>query len=127
MTGRQDFDEAAARALRHFASKLVSQGVTAPRMVAAQMLAMAPARQIVLAGDREDPAMRAMLSRIHKRFLPETVVFLLDATSRVSLEKHASSLAAMHPMDGKPTAYVCENFTCQLPVTDPAMLAELLK
>ncbi len=127
MTGCQDFDGAAARALRHFASKLASQGVTAPRMLAAQMLAMGPGRQIVLAGEREDPAMRPMLAQIRKRFLPETAVFLLDAKSRESLEKHASSLAAMHPMDGKPTAYVCENFTCQLPVTDPAALAELLK
>jgi hypothetical protein len=125
MTGRDDFDNAAARALRHFAPKLASQPVTAPRMMAAQMMAMAPPRQIVLAGERGD--MGAMLARIRQRFLPDTVVFLLDSESRGSLEKHASSLAAMHPMDGKPTAYVCENFTCQLPVTDPAKLAELIK
>jgi len=28
--------------------------------------------------------------------------------------------------DGKPTAYVCENFACQAPVTDPSDLAALL-
>jgi uncharacterized protein len=120
--------EAADRALRHFGPKLASQGVTAPRMIAAGML---PSKQIVLAGEREDPAMEAMmeamLAQIRRRFLPGTAVFVLDTKSRAALEKHASSLAAMHPMDGKPTAYVCENFTCQLPVTDPAKLAELLR
>ena len=30
-------------------------------------------------------------------------------------------------MDGKAAAYVCENFVCQLPVTDPAKLHEVLK
>ena len=32
----------------------------------------------------------------------------------------------MSPIDGKPAAYVCENFTCKAPVTDPRELAALL-
>ena len=28
--------------------------------------------------------------------------------------------------DGRPTAYVCENYACQLPVTDAAALAQQL-
>jgi len=32
----------------------------------------------------------------------------------------------MPAVDGKATAYVCENFTCQLPVTEPAELGKLL-
>ena len=30
-------------------------------------------------------------------------------------------------IDGKPTAYVCENYACQLPVTEPAALARQLE
>jgi uncharacterized protein YyaL (SSP411 family) len=30
------------------------------------------------------------------------------------------------PVDGKPAAYVCENFTCQEPTTDPEKLRALL-
>jgi uncharacterized protein len=126
-TGRAGFDEAAARALKYFGPNLASQGVTAPRMVAAHMMAVTPGRQIVLAGEREDPRLLAMLHQIRARFLPGTAVFLLDNRSRLILEQHAPSLAAMHEIEGRPSAYVCENFTCQLPVTDPARLAELLK
>ena len=30
-------------------------------------------------------------------------------------------------IDGRPTAYVCRNFACNLPVTDAAALAEQLQ
>ena len=36
------------------------------------------------------------------------------------------TLRAMIPVDGKTTAYVCENFACQLPVTEVDALAKLL-
>jgi uncharacterized protein YyaL (SSP411 family) len=36
-------------------------------------------------------------------------------------------LADRTTVDGKPTAYVCQNFTCQLPVTDPVELRQQLE
>ena len=36
-------------------------------------------------------------------------------------------IQGMHPIDGKATAYVCENYSCQLPTTDPDHVARLLE
>jgi uncharacterized protein YyaL (SSP411 family) len=33
----------------------------------------------------------------------------------------------MHKLDGRAAAYVCRDFVCQLPVSEPAELAELLE
>ena len=37
------------------------------------------------------------------------------------------AIDAMQPAGGIPTAYVCRNYACQLPVTEAAQLAELLQ
>ncbi len=34
---------------------------------------------------------------------------------------------AYETVDGKAAAYVCRNFQCKLPTTDPVVLAELLE
>lgn len=36
-------------------------------------------------------------------------------------------LAGRGPIDGKATAYVCQNYACQLPVTTPSALAAQLQ
>ena len=36
-------------------------------------------------------------------------------------------LDGRHPVDGSPAVYVCRNFTCRTPVTDPMELREALR
>jgi hypothetical protein len=49
-----------------------------------------------------------------------------NAAGGAFLAQKLEVLREMKPVDGKATAYVCENFTCQAPVTDPAALRALL-
>jgi uncharacterized protein YyaL (SSP411 family) len=116
MTDREDFRGAAERTLRAFASRMREAGTGVPQMLVAQSFALAKPREIVLAGPPVHPAMHAMLASIHRRFLPNTVVMRAEQCAR-----------AMPAIDGAPTAYVCENFACKLPVTDVAALDELLE
>jgi hypothetical protein len=36
-------------------------------------------------------------------------------------------LRGMKPIEGKSAAYVCENFACKAPVTEPKALGEMLQ
>ena len=131
ITGRRDFGDAAQRALQAFAGRLASQPYGVPLMMCALDLSLAPAQQIVLAGERDTPATRAMLREIFSRFQPHRVVLLADAAGRETLAQWNAAVPAMLTgpagIEGKTTAYVCENFACNLPVTEVEQLARLLQ
>jgi uncharacterized protein YyaL (SSP411 family) len=65
---------------------------------------------------------------VHRHFLPKTILVLADgAKGQEFLGEKNEAIRAMSLVEGKPAAYVCENFTCKAPVTGPKALGELLK
>jgi hypothetical protein len=116
MTDRADFRAAAEHTLRAFASRMEEAGTGVPQMLVAHSFALGRPREIVLAGSPGDPAMIEMLAAIRRRFLPGAVI--------VRGEQIALPMPALN---GVPTAYVCENFACNLPVTSASALDELLE
>jgi hypothetical protein len=81
----------------------------------------------VIAGEREEEGTRALLSEVHRQFAPGRIIILADGgEGQQFLQTALPELDAMRPLDGRATAYVCENFACQAPVTEPAALRELL-
>jgi hypothetical protein len=79
--------------------------------------------QVVLVGEKSDPAFQSLQRAAYGVSLPNRVVLAVPP---------GSSLPADHPafgkglVDGKPAAYVCEGPVCSLPVTDPESLLETL-
>ena len=107
--------------LSHFPSAM-------PQMLVALDYSLSKPRQIVIAGKKDAPETKALLKEVHRHFLPKTVLVLADgAEGQKYLGEKNDAIRAMSPIDGKPAAYVCENFTCKAPVTDPTALSELLK
>jgi len=106
--------------LSHFPSAM-------PQMLVALDYSLSKPRQIVIAGKKDAPETKALLKEVHRHFLPKTVLVLADgAEGQKYLGEKNDAIRAMSPIDGKPAAYVCENFTCKAPVTGPKKLAELL-
>jgi uncharacterized protein YyaL (SSP411 family) len=113
--------DAFATTLSHFPSAM-------PQMLVGLDSALSKPRQIVIAGKKDALETKTLLKEMNRHFLPKTVLFLADgAEGQKYLGEKNEAIRAMSPIDGKPAAYVCENFTCKAPVTAPAELAELLK
>jgi uncharacterized protein YyaL (SSP411 family) len=98
-----------------------------PQMLVALDLSLGKPRQIVIAGERDSKETRALLTEVHQHFQPNKTLLLADGgEGQKYLEEKNEALRAMKPVDGKSVAYICENFTCQAPVSDPAALRKLL-
>jgi hypothetical protein len=85
-------------------------------------------QEVAIIGDPGDPRTRALLVQVRQRFLPHTV--LAGAASDRAAAEAATTiplLADRIQIDGRPTAYVCEGFACQMPVTEPDALAASIR
>ena len=110
-----------ATTLSHFPSAM-------PQMLVALDYSLSKPRQIVIAGKKDAPETKTLLREVNTHFLPKTILCLADgAEGQKYLGEQNEAIRAMSPIDGKPAAYVCENFTCKAPVTDPRELAALLQ
>jgi uncharacterized protein YyaL (SSP411 family) len=127
LTGNRRYQEIADKSLRLFAPHLRRQPFAVPQMLCAADAALAKHRQIVIAGSPDAPDTQAMLRAVRERYLPNTIFILADGGPRqVALAKRLEFLASIKPLNGKATAYVCENYACQAPTNDIGRLKELL-
>jgi uncharacterized protein YyaL (SSP411 family) len=114
-TDRAEYREAAERTLKALGAKIAQQSVAVPQMLVGLDYYLAPRREVVLAGDAGE-----FLRHVRSRFLPHAVVLRAGAP-------FFPGAATMRMLDGKATAYVCENYTCQLPTSQLAKFDELLQ
>ena len=87
--------------------------------------ALGPTKEIVVAGPPDAPGTQALLAVVRHHYLPRSVL-ALHAPSDGVIEALVPFLKRQTMVYGKPTAYVCENYVCQLPTNDPAKLKQLL-
>ena len=120
--------ERAERTIDAFSPQIGQFASAMPQMLVALGLSLSTPWQIVIAGKVDAKETRALLKEVHRHFLPNKILLLADgADGQRYLEEKLEALREMRPVGGKAAAYVCENFTCKAPVTDPRALGELLR
>ncbi|MBC7925392.1 MAG: thioredoxin domain-containing protein [Bryobacteraceae bacterium] len=119
ITGKGEYRTSAERALAVFAKKLADGPTSLPQMLSSALSAQTPPRQIVLAGARD--TMEPMRAVLRAKFLP---FHDLIWAGSFALNPELQNMSGHH---GRPTAYVCENFACKLPVSEPHELDGLLQ
>jgi uncharacterized protein YyaL (SSP411 family) len=90
-------------------------------------LYLASPYEIAIAGDPNTGETKELIDTVFKRYLPNKVVaFALPGDEAVL--QYLKLLENRHQIGGKPTAYVCRNFYCEAPTTEPEQLhAQLTK
>jgi uncharacterized protein len=98
-----------------------------PQLLCALELALGEPRTVVIAGDPQSAEFRALAAVLHEELELRRALLGADAgAGQAWLAAGRPYIADLKAIDGRATAYVCENFTCQLPVVDAGELRRLL-
>ena len=81
--------------------------------------------ELAVVGDRDDPGTKALLDVALTRYLPTRTV--AGKAPDEELSETVPLLDRREQVDGRPTAFLCEGYACQAPVTEPGALAEQLE
>jgi uncharacterized protein YyaL (SSP411 family) len=126
-TGNQDFQKSAEAVLTTFASRLTGAPTAVPQMLVAHLFSLARPKQAIVAGEPGEAGTLELLRVLHSRFLPNTISMLVSESSRSALAAAVPAVEEMRARDGRAAAYVCEDFACELPVTEADAFAALLR
>ncbi|CAG9864972.1 unnamed protein product [Phyllotreta striolata] len=126
---RKDYKERAGNLLKTFSERLLSIPIALPEMASALMLYHESLNQVFIVGPMDDTSTKALLDVVRTHFMPGTILAVADGPSGKSslLYQRHPILSRLVSVEHKPAAYVCRNFTCALPVTEPSELASLLE
>ena len=125
LVGAEDYHTRAETILRSYYDAMVSQPFGFAHMLCALDQYLHPAKEIVIVGERSDARTTDLIKEIHSLYLPNKAVLIFAPGE--SLEKVSPLMVGKQQIDGRPTAYVCQNFTCSAPVTSWAELKRLLE
>lgn len=128
MAENEKWREMARRAIQAFERRLQETPYAMPQMMAAVHFYLDKPKQILIAGQRNSPDTQAILREVHKRFIPNKILVLADGgRAQRRLAASLEILDSLEQIEGKATAYICEDYVCKLPTNDVAVVARLLE
>ena len=96
-------------------------------MADALLFASSPSLEIVIAGRSGADDTEALLAEVRSSYLPQAVTLLVEPGAAGDIIRKIAPFTENHvPIDGKAAAYVCRDYACKMPTTDPDELARLL-
>ena len=123
LTGEAKYLSRAERTFERYGPGLGQVVRVMPFMMSNVALWHARRTEVVLVGRPGSPDFAALEAALASKYLPWAVTLTIDPSKPTS---SLPWLAAMKMKDGRATAYVCQDFACQAPTTDPAEFARQL-
>ena len=123
LTGRDAYAHEAEGTFRAFQAGMDRSPSGFPYLMASLELSLTPPREVVLVGP-DEPSLEPFRQVLARRFEPDWIV--AGRAGEGGRPDLIPLLAERGPIAGRAAAYVCRDFTCQPPTTDPFSFARAL-
>ena len=123
LTGDAVWRARVERTLQGSAARISGAARSVPMMLAGLSAWHAGVQQIAVVGTAGDPLREALECVVAARYLPFTVIVPVEPGERQrGIANVATFVGAMQAIGGRATAYVCRDFACSEPTSDPGQL-----
>jgi uncharacterized protein YyaL (SSP411 family) len=126
LTGNEQFQKIASHSLRSMRDYLERYPLGFANWLCALDFYLSTPGEIVVVGPGNNPATSELLRTVYSAWLPDKVVAAYDPDDPTRLSE-LKLFEGRQMINDRPTAYVCENYTCKLPVTDLSLLTDQLR
>ena len=125
----ENYLEAARRTLTLLAEQMARNPAAHHYMLSALSFELGPPAEVSIIGKPEIEATQALRDAAWRTYQPNRILALAptDGSDEFGLAIEIAPLRNKPAQLGKPTAYVCRNFTCSPPIHTPEELYALLK
>ncbi len=87
-----------------------------------------PSQELVIAGDPNEERTKAMIGSANSVYIPYTILMLNPVRGGKTADcRNLASLKDKLPIDGRPTAYLCQGGSCLKPTNDIDELMDMLR
>lgn len=121
---RQDYREIASRVVRGLAPVMSKHPTAFGHMLCVANTLLSPSVEIVILGDKHSVNTEALLEVIRQTYIPNKI--LISTTEEEASRSDLPLLQGRTLRKNKPTAFVCRNYACSMPVNEPYELREQL-
>jgi len=127
MGARPGLEEKAMKTGQAFSRRIFQSPSACTFWMTALDFAVSPPLEIVVAGNSGSAGTKAFLKSLRQPFLPNKVVLVRpEDTGFPDITKIAPTTRDMKAAERETLAYVCRNYACQEPTTDPQKILDLL-
>jgi uncharacterized protein YyaL (SSP411 family) len=128
MTGNPEFEKKAMENGLAFSGKVSTSPAGYTMLMQALDFVIGPSSEVVIAGNPNEEDTKAMLEALRHAFIPNMVVIFHPTDEEFpEITNIAGFVGDLKSIEGKATAYVCQNYACKLPTNDKETMLELLK
>ena len=122
-----EFEKKATRIGEVFGENIKNSPVSHTYLLSVIDYLSGPSYEIIIVDGEKKEGSKEFFKIINKHFIPNKIVIYKSEDrdfSKVSGLK--AFIDELHPIDNKPTAYICKNYYCELPVTNKEDLIKSL-
>jgi uncharacterized protein YyaL (SSP411 family) len=124
-TGKIEFEDKALHLIKTFSRLIKTSPSAYTQFLSALDFYLGPSKEILLVGN-DDEKIKIFLGILREIFIPNKVILFKNAGTEELLLQAAEFTKAYRSLNGEAEVYICENFSCKLPVDTEAGLKDLL-